>query len=198
MNDIDFGVFARFGRIDRRVSRRLQFIMPQAEILLRRRNPRVADDQAPPASRGSKETRRSGFFEMKSLSNRHCKENPRLIYRQRGGAILDTVQKTAVWFTGQERCNYHTIFMPTVLVMERGENVSAYAMVNLAVALGWPDDRVLVNDDHQGLSGKTAENRSGFHRIMAEVTMEHVGLVFGIEMSRLFGRKVRALDSALP
>ena len=51
--------------------------MPQAEILLRRRNPRVADDQPPPASRWSKETRRSGFFEMKSLSNRRCKENAR-------------------------------------------------------------------------------------------------------------------------
>jgi hypothetical protein len=35
----------------------------QAEILLRRGNARVADDQAPPASRSSKETRRSGFFE---------------------------------------------------------------------------------------------------------------------------------------
>ena len=30
-------------------------------------------------ARWSKETRRSGFFEMKSLSNRRCKENPGLI-----------------------------------------------------------------------------------------------------------------------
>jgi hypothetical protein len=49
--------------------------MPQAEILLRRRNHRIADDHPPPASLWSKETRRSGFFEMKSLSNRRCKEN---------------------------------------------------------------------------------------------------------------------------
>ena len=54
-----------------------------------------------------------------------------------------------------------------------------------AVALGWPRDRILIIDDDQGLSGKTAENRSGFHRILAEVTMEHVGLILGIEMSRL-------------
>ncbi len=58
-------------------------------------------------------------------------------------------------------------------------------MFNYAVALGWPGDRVLIIDDGQGLSGKTAENRSGFHRILAEVTMEHVGLIVGIEMSRL-------------
>ena len=59
------------------------------------------------------------------------------------------------------------------------------ALVNLAMALGWSRDRILIIDDDQGLSGKTAENRSGFHRILAEVTMEHVGLVLGIEMSRL-------------
>jgi hypothetical protein len=53
--------------------------MPQAEILLRHRNARVADDQPPPTSRWSKETRRSGFFEMKSLSNRRCKENAGLV-----------------------------------------------------------------------------------------------------------------------
>src|ERR1700733_5062968 len=60
-----------------------------------------------------------------------------------------------------------------------------YALVNDAVALGWPRDRVVIIDDDQGLSGKAAENRSGFHRILAEVTMEHVGLILGIEMSRL-------------
>jgi DNA invertase Pin-like site-specific DNA recombinase len=50
---------------------------------------------------------------------------------------------------------------------------------------GWLSDRVLIIDDDQGLSGKTAENRSGFHRILAEVTMDHVGSIIGIEMSRL-------------
>src|SRR5262249_38283716 len=48
-----------------------------------------------------------------------------------------------------------------------------------------PVDRILVIDDDQGLTGKTAEHRGGFHRILAEVTMEHVGLILGIEMSRL-------------
>jgi DNA invertase Pin-like site-specific DNA recombinase len=60
-----------------------------------------------------------------------------------------------------------------------------YAMVNYAMALGWPRERIVIIDDDQGLSGKTAENRSGFHRVVAEVTMEHVGLIVGIEMSRL-------------
>ena len=67
---------ARVGLIDRSVVCRLQVIRLQAEILLRRRNPRIADDHPPPASRWSKETRGNGFFEMESLSNRRCKESP--------------------------------------------------------------------------------------------------------------------------
>jgi DNA invertase Pin-like site-specific DNA recombinase len=36
-----------------------------------------------------------------------------------------------------------------------------------------------------GLSGRTAEGRPGFQRLVAVVTMDHVGLVIGLEMSRL-------------
>jgi DNA invertase Pin-like site-specific DNA recombinase len=60
-----------------------------------------------------------------------------------------------------------------------------YALVDLAAALGWPRDRILVIDEDQGKSGKTADGRTGFHRLLAEVTMDHVGLILGIEMSRM-------------
>lgn len=60
-----------------------------------------------------------------------------------------------------------------------------YALVDLAAALGWPGDRILVIDEDQGKSGKTADGRTGFHRLLAEVTMDHVGLILGIEMSRV-------------
>jgi len=43
--------FARVGRIDRSIKSCLQIIMLQPEILLRCRNPRIADDHHPPASR---------------------------------------------------------------------------------------------------------------------------------------------------
>ena len=35
-----------------------------------------------------------------------------------------------------------------------------YALVDLAVALGWPRDRVLLIDEDQGNSGKTADRRT--------------------------------------
>jgi DNA invertase Pin-like site-specific DNA recombinase len=60
-----------------------------------------------------------------------------------------------------------------------------YALADLAQQFGWPADRVLVIDKDQGLSGKSSENRSGFQRLLAEVTMDHVGLVLGLELSRL-------------
>jgi DNA invertase Pin-like site-specific DNA recombinase len=60
-----------------------------------------------------------------------------------------------------------------------------YGLVRVAVDLGWSKDRVRVIDDDQGESGKAIANRTGFLRLLAEVTMGHVGLVLGIEMSRL-------------
>ena len=46
-------------------------------------------------------------------------------------------------------------------------------------------DRILLIDEDQGDSGKTADWRTGFQRVLAEVTMDHVGLILGIEMSRV-------------
>jgi DNA invertase Pin-like site-specific DNA recombinase len=60
-----------------------------------------------------------------------------------------------------------------------------YALAGRAVALGWPADRVLVIDDDQGRSGASAEGRPGFQRLLAEVGLDHVGLILGLEMSRL-------------
>jgi DNA invertase Pin-like site-specific DNA recombinase len=60
-----------------------------------------------------------------------------------------------------------------------------YQLRRRAVALGWADDRVVVIDDDQGISGASVENRPGFQRLLAEVSLGHVGVVFGREMSRL-------------
>jgi DNA invertase Pin-like site-specific DNA recombinase len=60
-----------------------------------------------------------------------------------------------------------------------------YQLRQRAVALGWADDRVLVIDEDQGVSGSAVENRPGFQRLLAEVSLGHVGVVFGREVSRL-------------
>jgi DNA invertase Pin-like site-specific DNA recombinase len=89
------------------------------------------------------------------------------------------------WHLGLLAIVYIRQSTPQQILDHRESRERQYALANYAVALGWPIDRVLIIDDDQGRSGKMAGNRSGFHRILAEVTMEHVGLILGIEMSRL-------------
>src|SRR5437879_5473849 len=55
-------------------------------------------------------------------------------------------------------------------VLEHKESTARqYALADLAVALGWPRDRVEVVDADQGRSGQTAEGRLGFQYILAEL-----------------------------
>ncbi len=74
---------------------------------------------------------------------------------------------------------------PHQVLHHRESRERQYALVNRAVALGWSRERVLTIDEDQGHSAKTSEGRTGFHRILTEVTMGHLGLVLGIEMARL-------------
>jgi len=60
-----------------------------------------------------------------------------------------------------------------------------YALTAKARELGWPDDRIIVIDEDLGLSGSGAVVRSGFQRLTAEVALSRVGLVLGLEVSRL-------------
>jgi DNA invertase Pin-like site-specific DNA recombinase len=60
-----------------------------------------------------------------------------------------------------------------------------YALVEHAQRLGWAQGRVEVIDDDLGRSGASAADRPGFQRLVAEVGLGHVGLVLGMEMSRL-------------
>ena len=60
-----------------------------------------------------------------------------------------------------------------------------YKLVERAADLGWPTERVEVIDDDQGISGRTIEGRVGFQRLLAEISQDRIGLVLGIEMSRL-------------
>ena len=60
-----------------------------------------------------------------------------------------------------------------------------YALAGKAHELGWPEDRILVIDEDLGLSGSGSVARSGFARLTAEVALARVGLVLGLEVSRL-------------
>src|SRR6266700_6808667 len=60
-----------------------------------------------------------------------------------------------------------------------------YSLVDRAVSLGWPKDRIELIDEDLGKSGAQAEARSGFQRLLAEISLAHVGLVLSFDASRL-------------
>jgi DNA invertase Pin-like site-specific DNA recombinase len=71
-------------------------------------------------------------------------------------------------------------------VRENAESTARqYDLPRRAIALGWSRDRILVVDDDLGRSGREAATRPGFQRLLAEVGLDHVGLILGLEMSRL-------------
>ena len=60
-----------------------------------------------------------------------------------------------------------------------------YRLVERAVALGWPRERVRVIDDDLGKSGASGSDRRGFQALIAEVGLGKAGLVMSLDASRL-------------
>jgi DNA invertase Pin-like site-specific DNA recombinase len=67
----------------------------------------------------------------------------------------------------------------------RESTARQYDLQRRAQALGWPAEQVVVIDEDLGLSGASAASRSGFQRLVAEVGLGRVGVVMGLEVSRL-------------
>jgi DNA invertase Pin-like site-specific DNA recombinase len=60
-----------------------------------------------------------------------------------------------------------------------------YHLVDRAVTLGWPRERVTVIDDDLGKSGTSSAERHGFQRLIAEIGLGKAGLVLSLDASRL-------------
>ena len=67
----------------------------------------------------------------------------------------------------------------------RESTARQYALVDRAVALGWPRAAVEVIDEDQGMSGSSLVGRTGFQKLLADVSADRVGVILGLEMSRL-------------
>jgi DNA invertase Pin-like site-specific DNA recombinase len=67
----------------------------------------------------------------------------------------------------------------------RESQVNQYQLVERAELLGWARERIRVIDADLGLSGQHTDQRSGFKELVAEVSLGHVGIIFGYEVSRL-------------
>ena len=67
----------------------------------------------------------------------------------------------------------------------RESTARQYDLKQRALALGWHADQIVVVDEDLGLSGASAVKRTGFQRLVADVGLGLVGLVMGLEVSRL-------------
>jgi DNA invertase Pin-like site-specific DNA recombinase len=71
------------------------------------------------------------------------------------------------------------------LEQNRESTARQYALVERAQRLGWQAGQVRVIDADLGLSGSGSVERPGFARLAAEVALGQVGIVLGLEASRL-------------
>src|ERR1700739_3513856 len=74
---------------------------------------------------------------------------------------------------------------PSQMVQHPESLARQYELRERAVALGWPAHQVVVIDADLGRSGAQTEGRLGFKELVADVGLGKVGIVLGIEVSRL-------------
>ena len=74
---------------------------------------------------------------------------------------------------------------PAQVENHRESTARQYALVEKACQLGWAREQVTVIDEDLGLSGSGWDERSGFARLTADVALGRVGIVLGLEVSRL-------------
>jgi len=74
---------------------------------------------------------------------------------------------------------------PTQVEHHRESTARQYALVQRACDLGWPKEQVIVVDEDLGVSGASDINRGGFTRMASEVALGRVGIILGLEVSRL-------------
>jgi DNA invertase Pin-like site-specific DNA recombinase len=93
--------------------------------------------------------------------------------------------KIRSWHIQRKAIVYIRQSTPQQVIDHRESADRQYSLVHRAAALGWPQACVEVVDEDQGRSGQTVEGRIGFQYLLAEISLDHVGIIFGLEMSRL-------------
>src|SRR5262245_50861287 len=114
------------------------------------------------------------------VSWRHCSPPPpcrRTVMNERAKITASHLSRLAIVYLRQST--------PGQVEHNRESTERQYALAAKARDLGWPEERVVIIDEDLGLSGARVVARSGFDRLSAEVVHARVGLILGLEVSRL-------------
>jgi DNA invertase Pin-like site-specific DNA recombinase len=87
--------------------------------------------------------------------------------------------------TQRAACIYVRQSTPSQVEHHRESTARQYALADRACQLGWSRELVVIIDEDLGLSGSSTDQRSGFTRMTSEVALGHVGIILGLEVSRL-------------
>src|SRR5438067_931631 len=66
---------------------------------------------------------------------------------------------------------------PQQVAEHKESTARQYALADVAVALGWPRDRIEIIDADPGHTGQTVEGRHGFQYLLAELGLDHVAVL---------------------
>jgi len=104
------------------------------------------------------------------------------LVQRRSGLVCDKILRRH-----QDRLAIVYVRQSTVQQVERHQESTKlqYALADRAAQFGWMQEQIIVIDEDLGRSGASIEGRLGFQRLVAEVGLGKVGLVLGVEMSRL-------------
>lgn len=97
----------------------------------------------------------------------------------------DTRDKTSASHLDRAAYVYVRQSSPEQVKRHVGSTRRQYDLADKAVEMGWPRERVKVIDEDQGQSGSTPQARQAFADLVAAVARGEVGIVIGLEVSRL-------------
>ena len=100
-------------------------------------------------------------------------------------ALLVSWEKISASHRSRDAYVYVRQSTPSQIVQHSESLVRQYELRERAVALGWPAPQVVVIDADLGRSGADSTARLGFRELVADVGLGQVGIVLGIEVSRL-------------
>jgi DNA invertase Pin-like site-specific DNA recombinase len=87
----------------------------------------------------------------------------------------------------RQRLAYIYVRQSTLKQVRQNQESQAYQyrLRQRALELGWSEESIRIIDSDLGISGSESTARVGFQALVAEVSLGHVGIVFGYEVSRL-------------
>ncbi|MGW2936494.1 recombinase family protein [Streptomyces sp. NPDC001156] len=102
-----------------------------------------------------------------------------------GASLLLSVDKVRTSHRLRDAYVYVRQSTPSQVINHTESLARQYELRERAVALGWPAHQVVVIDADLGRSGARTDGRLGFKELVADVGLGKVGIVLGIEVSRL-------------